>query len=97
MTPEDSRRPGSPWNERDDLAIEESLWRSAKGYDVEETVEEDSEKTGRKTRVKTHHIPGDVRAQIFWLKNRRPDTWKDKPGAAGPQETGVTIINDIPE
>ena len=45
MTPEDSRRPGGPWNERDDLAIEESLWRSAKGYDVEETVEEDSEKT----------------------------------------------------
>ena len=22
---------------------------------------------------------GDVTAQIFWLKNRRPDKWRDKP------------------
>lgn len=24
---------------------------------------------------------GNVTAQIFWLKNRRPDLWKDKPTA----------------
>lgn len=24
-------------------------------------------------------LSGDVVAQIFWLKNRRPDKWKDKP------------------
>ena len=23
---------------------------------------------------------GDTTAQIFWLKNRRPDKWRDKPG-----------------
>ena len=24
------------------------------------------------------YIPGDTTAQIFWLKNRKPDTWRDK-------------------
>lgn len=24
-------------------------------------------------------LSGDVTAQIFWLKNRRPDKWRDKP------------------
>lgn len=24
------------------------------------------------------YIPGDTTAQIFWLKNRRPDAWRDK-------------------
>ena len=23
------------------------------------------------------HVPGDTTAQIFWLKNRAPDEWKD--------------------
>ena len=26
-------------------------------------------------------MSGDVTAQIFWLKNRRPDKWRDKPDA----------------
>lgn len=26
---------------------------------------------------------GDTTAQIFWLKNRRPDRWRDKPEAPG--------------
>lgn len=26
---------------------------------------------------------GDTTAQIFWLKNRRPDKWRDKPEAPG--------------
>lgn len=27
------------------------------------------------------YIPPDTTAQIFWLKNRRPDKWRDKPAA----------------
>ena len=27
------------------------------------------------------YIPPDTTAQIFWLKNRRPDKWRDKPEA----------------
>ena len=25
------------------------------------------------------HVPGDVTAQIVYLKNRKPSNWKDKP------------------
>lgn len=28
-------------------------------------------------------IEGNVTAQIFWLKNRRPDKWRDKPEQPG--------------
>lgn len=94
---QENKQQGGGWDEQDDLAVEASLLRSAKGYDVEETVEEDSEKTGRRTRVKTHHVPGDVRAQIFWLKNRKPENWQEKPGASGPRDKGVTIVDDLPE
>ena len=34
---------------------------------------------------------GDVTAQIFWLKNRRPDKWRDKPNDADPNAEPVTI------
>lgn len=26
-------------------------------------------------------LAGNVTAQIYWLKNRRPDQWRDKPGS----------------
>lgn len=28
-------------------------------------------------------LSGDTTAQIFWLKNRRPDKWRDKPDMPG--------------
>lgn len=28
----------------------------------------------------TKHIPGDTTAQIFWLKNRKPEYWGDGRG-----------------
>ena len=33
------------------------------------------------------HIPPDTTAQIFWLKNRRPGTWRDKPEPPGDPES----------
>ena len=32
-------------------------------------------------------LGGNVTAIIFWLKNRRPDKWRDKPEAPGDSET----------
>lgn len=57
-----------------DYEVENALLKRALGY---ETVEEhDSDKDGRKTITK--FISGDVTAQIFWLKNRKPGVWRDK-------------------
>ena len=40
-------------------------------------------------------LGGNLNAQIFWLKNRRPDKYRDKhEGEAAPRE-GVTVIVDV--
>lgn len=40
------------------------------------------------------HYPPDATAMIFWLKNRRPDLWRDKPEGGdddGPPPESVTV------
>ena len=39
-------------------------------------------------------LSGNVTAQIFWLKNRRTDKWRDKPEGMA-TEQGVQIIDDV--
>lgn len=60
-----------------DDRVERSLYQRAVGYSF------DSEKVfnhrGEIVRAKTReHCPPDTTAAIFWLKNRRPDLWRDK-------------------
>lgn len=82
-------------SEEDVRAVEAALLGRALGYEVRETVEEESER-GVKRRTTLYHIPGDVRAQIFILRNRRPDVWRDKPEReTDMEEKGVNIIDDI--
>ena len=38
-------------------------------------------------------LGGDTAAMIFWLKNRRPDRWRDKPESATGSE-GVQILDN---
>lgn len=74
--------------------VELALLTKALGYDYQETKEEWSEKTGSRTTTADHHVGPDVRAQIFWLKNRCPQRWKDRPE---PEADGseVTILDDL--
>ena len=62
-----------------DRQVENALLKRALGYEYEEVKEkfEGGEMTER-TVVKKEVIP-DTTAQIFWLKNRKPDKWRDKP------------------
>lgn len=67
-----------------DREVENALFKSAQGYDVIETVEERrfNKKTGEYEMVVTkktvRHIPPSNTAQIFWLKNRKPEEWREK-------------------
>lgn len=62
-----------------DYMVENALFKSALGYDVEEWEEKlDSDGEVRK-HYKKRHIPPSNTAQIFWLKNRVPEKWRDKP------------------
>ena len=66
-----------------DAKVQQSLFRRATGYMEKEKkiiVEMDSEGKQKPARIETteKHIVPDVGAICFWLKNRRPDEWRDK-------------------
>lgn len=87
-----------------DRRVENELYKRALGYTVVlrrpykvKEAEYDPE-TGKRVREYERivyadyeeHYPGDVTAQIYWLKNRKPKQWRDK------QETIVTAdIEDL--
>lgn len=57
-----------------DRQVENALLKRALGYKYDEvTIEK-----GVETKRVTKEVVPDTTAQIFWLKNRRPDKWKDK-------------------
>ena len=66
-----------------DIQVENALLKRALGYEFQETRVEKSDKDGTKIIQILKHIPADTTAQIFWLKNRRPDKWRDKPEMPG--------------
>lgn len=67
-----------------DLAVENALFKSACGYDYVEVTEElkwDHKSQSYKmmvTKRQKKHMPASQTAQIFWLKNRRAEAWRDK-------------------
>jgi len=71
---------------RADVAVEQSLYRRAMGYTYteihyKEAVPTEGPLAGQKIRYKDKEIvkmmAPDVTAGIFFLKNRRPDMWRD--------------------
>ncbi|WYA19753.1 helix-turn-helix domain-containing protein [Fusobacterium nucleatum] len=64
-----------------DIEVENALFKRAIGYKYKEVIKEVKEIDGKKsTYIKEviKEMPGDVGAQIFWLKNRKSNKWKDK-------------------
>lgn len=57
-----------------DFEVENALLKRALGYEYEEKTYEN----GVLTKSITKHVAPDTTAQIFWLKNRKPDKWRDK-------------------
>lgn len=62
-----------------DRQVENALLRRALGYEYNEVKEKYGYgKITERTVTKKEVVP-DVTAQIFWLKNRKPEKWRDKP------------------
>lgn len=78
-----------------DRAVENALLKRALGFSYEETMEEETER-GFKRRVTKKFVPPDVTAQVFWLKNRKADVWRDKQTESTVKESEVKIVDDIP-
>jgi hypothetical protein len=94
------RRPARGWTRplegkaEADNRVERSLYERANGYsyDAEKIF---CDKNGKVTRVPyREHVPPDVTAGIFWLKNRDPAHWRDAWQVA--HTLGKYIISDRP-
>ena len=79
-----------------DSAIEAALFKRACGYDYEEKrVEISIDKNGSISRKKItclKHLSPDVRAAIFWLKNKQPLHWQDTPA---PEEASEGQLQEL--
>jgi hypothetical protein len=71
----------------DDL-VEQSLFERARGYSHPED-KIISGKYGVEIVPTIKHYPPDTTACIFWLKNRRPDRWRDKQEVEHSGNVGV--------
>ncbi len=70
--------------------VEAALLRRALGTTIRETRREETEK-GEKTVTTEKELAPDISAQIFYLKNRLPDRWQDKPVPA-PEEPENNLL-----
>lgn len=85
-----------------DIEVENALLKSARGHTqiIRKPIKVKTERqvVGEGKVVEEHieyvdeevYIPPQVVAQIFWLKNRRPDKWKDKV-----EQTVITEVEDL--
>lgn len=74
-----------------DERVASSLYHKAIGYtfDSEKVFQHQGEIVRAPTK---EHVPPDTTAAIFWLKNRRPDEWRDKRDI---EATGDLIVNIV--
>ena len=63
-----------------DRQVENALLKRALGYEYEEVKEKFEDGVITERIVTKKEVVPDTTAQIFWLKNRKPDKWRDKPG-----------------
>lgn len=74
-----------------DDAVERSLFERATGYSHPE--EKIFNHQGQIIRAETvKHYPPDTVAAIFWLKNRRPEEWRDKREIAGDPDNPIMVL-----
>lgn len=83
-----------------DINVVESLYKRAIGIEYEE-VELKTDGQNKSKRVVKKLIPPDTTAQIFWLKNRQPKSWRDKQeidhqssdGSMSPKPRKVELVS----
>lgn len=88
-----------------DRKVENSLYERALGgtntvkktFKLKETYYDEQGRKCEKEHLETAfdevYIPGDTTAQIFWLKNRKPEVWKDKQLIEA--EVGTKKLEDL--
>lgn len=74
-----------------DRQVENALLKRALGYEYDEITME----YGKETKRVTKQVVPDTTAQIFWLKNRKPEQWRDKQQIEHSGEIKSEKLSDI--
>lgn len=61
-----------------DRQVENALFKRALGYEYTEVTEELTDFGMKVTKKVKKQVAPDTTAQIFWLKNRKPEEWRDR-------------------
>lgn len=83
-----------------DIEVENALFKRAIGYTYKEVTKEVKDIDGKKsTFIKEviKVVPGDVAAQIFWLKNRKSNNWKDKRENENDDTKLIEVLDKLEE
>lgn len=92
-----------------DRHVENALFNKATGFTATDRVVSTKKvveyANGKKVRETTEPVvveveryyPPDTTAEIFWLKNRKPDHWRDKQNMEVNGEGKVMIVDSIPD
>ena len=91
--------------EHADRLMENSLYRIALGFEVKvqkafKLRRTEYDGSGKKvkeeeyldTAEETEYVKPDVKAIIFWMKNRMPEDWKEKVAQAEADDTGTGVL-----
>ena len=71
--------------------VAQALLKRALGCTVTETRTEVTDK-GEKTVTTVKQMPPDISAQVFWLKNRCPGQWREKPPEPAAEEPENNLL-----
>ncbi|MBR0291090.1 MAG: helix-turn-helix domain-containing protein [Bacteroidales bacterium] len=82
-----------------DTIVENSLYKRATGYKITKrktiiSSAANGEQKPVRVEVSEEEIAPDVTAAIFWLKNRRPDLWRDRQDVTINSEDWVDALTD---
>lgn len=81
-----------------DAEVAERLFRRATGYEHKAVKIVADAKTGAEHQVEyVERYPPDTTACIFWLKNRRPDLWRDRIDNthSGPNGAPIAVASTV--
>ncbi len=78
-----------------DYEVENALLKRALGYKYDEVTIEEFEDGSVKTKTVTKEVIPDTTAQIFWLKNRKPDKWRDKQSIEADISNNTNPFTDL--
>lgn len=81
--------------EEADAKVAKRLFDRASGYKIKKTVIDNK---GTEHHIEDNVLP-DVTAQIFWLKNRQPEKWRDRHQVSieDPDKVLAEVLNVKPE